>query len=171
MNKSTYSRPVNFVVLSRQQLMHCAIYVVHRCSRDGAVADFLAVIYVRIWWCSARAVGCVRQHCRAKYCYGFCGAHKCVWPGAVVEEQHLTTLVSWDKLYTKATIQTSACCNITAEFYYYSLGKTFTISLFFSSQKNYRYESQRSLQFLPPWWHYMAQLCRLPFGFGFRVWF
>jgi hypothetical protein len=134
-NKSTYSRPVNFVVLSRQQLMYGVIYVVSRCSRNGAVADFLAVIYVRIWWCSARAVGCVRQHCRSKYCNGFCGAHKCVWPGAVVEEQHLTTLLSWDKLNTKAIFQTSACCNITAEFYYCFLGKKFAISLFFSSQK------------------------------------
>jgi hypothetical protein len=135
MNKSTYSRPVNFVVLSRQQLMLGVIYVVPRCSHDGAVTDLLAVMYVRIWWYSARAVGCVRQHCRTKHCNGFCGAHKCVWPGAGVEDQHLTTLLSWDKLYTKAIIRTSACCNITAEFYYYSLGKKFTISLFLSSQK------------------------------------
>ena len=73
------------------------------------------------------AVGCVCQHCRAKYCNGSCGAHIGVWPGAVVGEQHLMTLLLWDKLYTQVSILTSVCCNITAEFYYYSLGKKFII--------------------------------------------
>jgi hypothetical protein len=96
---------------------------------------FLTAKYVGILWYSVMAVGWVRQQCRAKYCNDYCGPHNCVWPGAVVEDQHLTTPLLWYKLYTQASIQTSTCCNTTAEFYYYSLGKKFVISVLFSSQK------------------------------------
>ena len=144
-------------------------YVVPRCSHRR-ILFFLAFKYVRIWWRSVMAAGCVCQHCRAKHYNGFCSAHRYVWPGAVVGEQHLTTLLLWGKLYMQASIQTSACCNIAAEFYYCSLGKKFIISVLFSSQKTVAKNREEICSFFHlggiVWRHYVD--CHLNSGSEFE---